>query len=86
MINKKKINIVSASTTTQGVQNLRIKTVSKQTANQAIVRPTEHTSIGGIAVGNKNAGRNLQLVDNYLFLETFNIILCCKIFYSQRTD
>ncbi|XP_012223210.1 uncharacterized protein [Linepithema humile] len=51
-----KINIdVSASTTTQGVTNLRIKTVNKQTANQSTVRPTEHTSIGGISVGSNNA-------------------------------
>lgn len=53
----KEINIdVPASTTTQGVTNLRIKTVSKQTTNQSTVRPTEQTSIGGISVGSNNAG------------------------------
>jgi len=59
---------ISATTTTQGVTNLRIKTVSKPTANQSTVRPTEHTSIGGIAVGNKNTGWNFVTVDNVIYV------------------
>ncbi|XP_024946779.1 uncharacterized protein LOC107273670 isoform X2 [Cephus cinctus] len=55
-------HVVTPTTTSpQGVMNLRIKTVNKQqqqqqqTNQQPVTRPTEHTSIGGIAVGNKNA-------------------------------
>ncbi|XP_046474526.1 uncharacterized protein row isoform X2 [Neodiprion pinetum] len=62
-------HVVTPTTTSpQGVTNLRIKTVPKQQQQQQqqqqqpqqkpapiIVRPTEHTSIGGISVGNKNA-------------------------------
>ncbi|XP_025159668.1 uncharacterized protein LOC105187905 isoform X3 [Harpegnathos saltator] len=45
---------LAATTTPQGVTNLRIKTVSKQQiASQSTVKPAEHTSIGGIAVGCK---------------------------------
>lgn len=45
----------SATTTPQGTTNLRIKTVGKQTVNST-VKPTEHTSIGGIIIGSKNTG------------------------------
>lgn len=65
-----------ATTSPQGVTNLRIKTVSKQqiapstvsstaptvstttaaATKLSVTKPTEHTSIGGISVGNKNAG------------------------------
>lgn len=42
----------SAPTISQGTTNLRIKTVNKQqTVSQPTVKPTEHTSIGGISVG-----------------------------------
>ncbi|XP_033209365.1 uncharacterized protein LOC117168099 isoform X3 [Belonocnema kinseyi] len=46
-----------ATTTPHGVQNLRIKTVNKQPTQlaQHPTRPTEDTSIGGIAVGSKHA-------------------------------
>lgn len=51
-----KINFdLLAATTSQGVTNLRIKSSNKQT-NQSTVKPTEHTSIGGIAIGSKNTG------------------------------
>jgi len=39
----------SVSVTPQNVTNLRVKAVTKTT-------PTEHTSIGGISIGNKNTG------------------------------
>jgi len=56
----KKVTIdTSATTSTQSVTNLRVKTMNKQqTPNQPnpVQKPTEQTSIGGIAVGNKNAG------------------------------
>lgn len=46
-------HVVTPTTTNpQGVTNLRIKNVSKQT--QSAAKPTEHTSIGGISVGSKN--------------------------------
>ncbi|XP_011867897.1 PREDICTED: uncharacterized protein LOC105562025 isoform X2 [Vollenhovia emeryi] len=45
----------SATTTSQGMTNIRVKTVAKQTANQPAVKPTEHTSIGGIAIGSKSS-------------------------------
>ncbi|XP_032672689.1 uncharacterized protein LOC116844778 isoform X2 [Odontomachus brunneus] len=49
-------HVVTPTTTTpQGVTNLRIKTVNKQQINQSTVKPAEHTSIGGIAVGCKTA-------------------------------
>lgn len=48
--------MVLLDTTSQGVSNLRIKTVGKQIVNQSAVKPTEHTSIGGISIGNKNTG------------------------------
>jgi len=56
---KKVIIDAAATTSTQGVASLRIKTMNKQqTPNQSnpVQKPTEQTSIGGIAVGNKNAG------------------------------
>ncbi|XP_014481960.1 PREDICTED: uncharacterized protein LOC106748192 isoform X2 [Dinoponera quadriceps] len=55
-------HVVTPTTTTpQGVTNLRIKTVSKQTQQvsqqqpTAVTKPAEHTSIGGISVGCKTA-------------------------------
>ncbi|XP_011697131.1 PREDICTED: uncharacterized protein LOC105455472 isoform X1 [Wasmannia auropunctata] len=44
----------SSATTSQGVSNLRVKSINKQAVNQSTVKPTEHTSIGGIAIGSKN--------------------------------
>ncbi|XP_012285507.1 uncharacterized protein LOC105702483 isoform X3 [Orussus abietinus] len=49
-------HVVTPTTTSpQGVTNLRIKTVNKQQVPATVPRPTEHTSIGGISVGNNTA-------------------------------
>ncbi|XP_039311217.1 uncharacterized protein LOC105200390 isoform X2 [Solenopsis invicta] len=41
------------TTTSQGVTNIKIKPISK-TVTQSSTKPTEHTSIGGIAIGSNN--------------------------------
>ncbi|XP_026830273.1 uncharacterized protein LOC105286543 isoform X4 [Ooceraea biroi] len=53
----------AATTSSQGVTNLRIKTMNKQQTqtNQPTQKPTEHTSIGGISVGSKNAAACEQI-------------------------
>ncbi|XP_070515925.1 uncharacterized protein Row isoform X3 [Cardiocondyla obscurior] len=43
----------SSSNISQDIPNLKVKSVIKPASNQQI-KPTEHTSIGGIAIGNKN--------------------------------
>ncbi|XP_077271885.1 relative of woc isoform X1 [Temnothorax americanus] len=48
-----------ATTTSQGVTSVRIKTVAKQ-ANQSSAKPTEHTSIGGISIGKNTANEQID--------------------------
>lgn len=52
-----KMNIgPSVTTISQSSPNIRIKSVTKQAVNHSTIKPTEHTSIGGISIGNKNTG------------------------------
>lgn len=47
--------IILATTSPQGVTNLRIKSINKSGVPTTI-KPTEQNSIGGISVGVKNTG------------------------------
>ncbi|XP_036141434.1 uncharacterized protein LOC105833640 isoform X3 [Monomorium pharaonis] len=48
------------STTSQSVTNVRIKTIAKTVSPQSTVKPTEHTSIGGIAIGKNSANEQID--------------------------
>lgn len=53
--------VTTTATIPQNVTNLRIKTVNKQQAvNQPTVKPTEHTSIGGISVGYNTVNEHID--------------------------
>ncbi|XP_050447786.1 uncharacterized protein LOC126849694 isoform X3 [Cataglyphis hispanica] len=55
--------VTSTPTIPQGTTNLRIKTVNKQqTVSQPTVKPTEHTSIGGISVGYNTVSEQIDEV------------------------
>ncbi|XP_020294539.1 uncharacterized protein LOC109860088 isoform X3 [Pseudomyrmex gracilis] len=54
--------VVKATTNPQGVTNSTANSSIQQTANQS-VRPAEHTSIGGIAVGSKDAFLAAEHID-----------------------
>lgn len=58
-------NFIVATTTPQGVTNLRIKTVNKSQGNQTRSKPTEQTSIGGISVGTKTTGKKKYIFPIY---------------------
>lgn len=61
---------ILASTTPQGVTNLRIKTFPKQgTTAHVLARPSEQTSIGGISIGNKVAGKFMLTLFQKIFYE-----------------
>lgn len=69
----------STSATINATTGTTTPTVTATTTTRlAITKPTEHTSIGGISVGSKNAGKKRIWITWIMIVDVLSLIILAK--------